>query len=323
MRELLNLYFDDHRIIPTEAYIKHRQTFFAQKNEDFSFLAPYQTLAVVCLSYPKDQVKLGGKGYGIVARYAYGEDYHQTFKKRFDILKEEALNEGFHIEGKADVSPIEERQLGLISGLGYLGYNDLLIHPDFGTYMMLGTVFIEEKLDPVIMEINDDCGECRLCIEACPGDALSVDGYTKDKCLSFQNQMKLPFTLEEVKPFKAMLFGCDICQRVCPKNKAITSKHHPEFEPDGMERIDLAELLTLSNRAIQKKYQNYAFSYRGGLLLKRNAIMLMYNQRQTKYLDLIKKTYHDYNHVDWFEKTVGLIIQEMEASLESRRFIPA
>lgn len=323
MRELLNLYFDDHRIIATEDYIKHRQTHFAHKNEDFSFLAPYQSLAVVCLSYPKDQVKLGGKGYGIVARYAYGEDYHQTFKKRFDILKEEALNEGFHIEGKADVSPIEERQLGLISGLGYIGYNDLLIHPEFGTYMMLGTVFIEEKIEPYQMQIDDDCGDCRLCIEACPGGALSVDGYTEHKCLSYQNQMKISFNLEEVKPFKAMIFGCDICQRVCPKNKAIHSKSHPEFEPDGMERIDLAEILTLSNRAIQKKYKDYAFSYRGGLLLKRNAIMLLYNQRQFQHLDLIKTTYQNHQHIDWFEKTVGLIIKDMEASLESRRLIPA
>lgn len=323
MRELLNLYFDDHRIIATEDYIKHRQTHFAHKNEDFSFLAPYQSLAVVCLSYPKDQVKLGGKGYGIVARYAYGEDYHQTFKKRFDMLKEEALLDGFHVDGKADVSPMEERQLGLISGLGYIGYNDLLIHPEFGTYMMLGTVFIEEKIEPYRLSIDDDCGNCRLCIEACPGGALSVEGYTEHKCLSYQNQMKIAFTLDDVKPFKAMIFGCDICQRVCPKNKAIQSKHHPEFEPDGMERIDLAEILTLSNRAIQKKYKDYAFSYRGGLLLKRNAIMLLYNQRQYKHLDLIKKTYQTHQHIDWFEKTVRLIIQDMEAALESRRLIPA
>jgi epoxyqueuosine reductase len=323
MRELLNLYFDDHRIIPTKDYIKHRQDHFAHKNEDFSFLEKYQTLAVVCLSYPKDQVKLGGKGFGIVARYAYGEDYHTTFKRRFAVLKEEALNEGFHIEGKADVSPIEERQQGLISWLGYMGYNDLLIHPDFGTYMMLGTVFIEEALDPYTLKIDDDCGECRLCIDACPGGALSVDGYSEHQCLSFQNQMKLPFTLEEVKPFKAMIFGCDICQRVCPKNKALQSKNPVEFQPDGNERIELAELLKLSNRAVQKKYQHYAFSYRGGLLLKRNAIMLMYNQRLYQHLDLIKKTYEEYRHVDWFEKTVRLIIEDMEAPREPRRAIPA
>lgn len=322
MRELLNIYFDDHRIIDTKDYIQHRKTHFAHKNEDFSFLTPYQSLAVVCLSYPKDQVKLGGKGYGIVARYAYGEDYHQTFKKRFDILKEEALKEGFHIDGKADVSPIEERQLGLISGLGYIGYNDLLIHPEFGTYMMLGTVFIEEKIAPYSLHIDDDCGDCRLCIEACPGGALSVDGYTEHQCLSFQNQMKIPFTLDGVKPFKTMIFGCDICQRVCPKNQAIKSKSHPEFAPDGMERIDLAELLTLSNRAIQKKYKDYAFAYRGGLLLKRNAIMLLYNQGQTQHLDLIKATYEKHHHVDWFEKTVRLIIDDMEALRESRRLIP-
>jgi epoxyqueuosine reductase len=323
MRDLLNDYFDDVRIIDTEAYIQHRQTHFAHKREDLSMFEKYQSLAIVCLSFPSDQVKLGGKGHGIVARYAYGEDYHITFNKRFNALKEEALKHGYHIEGKADISPVDERQLGLISGLGFIGYNDLLIHPKFGTYMMLGTVFIEEKLPEYVVTIDDDCGDCRLCIDACPGDALSTEGYIEAQCLSFKNQMKNPFTLEEVAPFKTMIFGCDICQRVCPKNTHIMPKSHPEFEPDGVERIDLAELLTLSNREIQRRYRDYAFSFRGGLLLKRNAIMLMYNQRLFEHLDLIKKVYQDYAHVPWFESTVRLIIEDMEKTHESRRLIPA
>ncbi len=312
MRELLNEYFDDVRIIDTAKYIAHRQTHFAHKDEDLSVFEPYQSLAIVCLSFPSDQVKLGGKGHGIVARYAYGEDYHITFQKRFAILKEEALKLGYHIDGKADISPVDERQLGLISGLGFIGYNDLLIHPKFGTYMMLGTVFIQESLPEHVVTIDDSCGDCRLCIDACPGDALSTEGYIENKCLSYQNQMKLPFTIDEVKPFKAMIFGCDICQRVCPKNTNIMPEKHPEFEPDGIERIDLAELLTLSNREIQRRYKDYAFSFRGGLLLKRNAIMLMYNQRLTEHLDLIKSVYADYAHVPWFESTVRLIIEDME-----------
>ena len=323
MRDLLNEYFDDVRVIDTATYITHRQTHFAEKNEDFSMFDGYQSLAIVCLSFKSDQVKLGGKGHGIVARYAYGEDYHITFQKRFAELKEVALKQGYHIEGKADISPVDERQLGLISGLGFIGYNDLLIHPKFGTYMMLGTVFIQEALTESVVTIDDSCGDCRLCIDACPGDALSTEGYIENKCLSFKNQMKLPFQLDEVKPFKTMIFGCDICQRVCPKNTNIHPLTHPEFDPDGAERIDLAELLTLSNRAIQRKYKEYAFSFRGGLLLKRNAIMLMYNQRLMQHLDLIKEVYNDYKHVPWFAQTVELIIKDMEASNESRRLIPA
>lgn len=323
MRELLNTYFDDVRIIDTATYIDHRKTHFAHKDEDLSVFEPYQSLAIVCLSFSSDQVKLNGKGHGIVARYAYGEDYHLTFQKRFKALQKDALELGYHIDGKADISPVDERQLGLISGLGFMGYNDLLIHPKFGTYMMLGTVFIEEKVTESVVAIDAGCGDCRLCIDACPGDALSVEGYIESACLSYKNQMKLPMTLEDVKPFKTMIFGCDICQRVCPKNQAIRPKPHVEFEPDGVERIDLAELLTLSNRAIQRRYKDYAFSYRGGLLLKRNAIMLMYNQRLYQHLALIKKAYQDYQHVPWFASTVSLIIQDMEAALESRRVVPA
>jgi len=323
MEALLREYFDDYRIIDTQKYIEHRKTHFAHKNEDFSYLDNYQTLAMVCISYDSQQVKLGGKGYGIVARYAYGEDYHQTFRKRFELLKEDALKNGYHIEGKADISPIDERQLGLISGLGFMGFNDLLIHPEFGTYMMLGTVFIEEKIQERIIEIMDDCGECRLCIDACPGDALSVNGYIEEKCLSYKNQMKLPFDLETIKPFKAMIFGCDICQRVCPKNKIIRPKHNESFQPNGKERIDLREILTLSNREIMRKYKDSAFSFRGGLLLKRNAIMLIYNQKLYDAIPLIKTTYETYKHVPWFEQTVALILKDMEAQYESRRAFSA
>lgn len=323
METLLSKHFDDYRIIDTKKYIEHRKTHFAHKNEDFSYLTPYQTLAIVCLSYDSDQVKLGGKGYGIVARYAYGEDYHKTFRSQFEKLKVEALSEGYHIEGKSDISPIDERQLGLISGLGFMGFNDLLIHPNFGTYMMLGTVFIEEKITEHVIQINDDCGECRLCIDACPGDALSVEGYVEKKCLSYKNQMKLPFDLDDIKPFKAMLFGCDICQRVCPKNKIITPKSHPSFEPNGKERIDLRELLTLSNREIMRRYGDMAFSFRGGLLLKRNAIMLIYNQKLYDTIPLIKEVYETYKHVSWFEQTVALIIKDMEDQYESRRTFSA
>lgn len=323
METLLKTYFDDYRIIDTKKYIEHRQTHFAHKNEDFSYLEDVSSLAIVCLSYDSEQIKLGGKGYGIVARYAYGEDYHNTFKKQFNKLKEAALLEGFHIEGKADVSPIDERQLGLISGLGFIGFNDLLIHPSFGTYMMLGTVFIKEKIPQKVVMIDDDCGECRLCIDACPGDALSTSGYIEDKCLSYKNQMKLPFDLKTIEPFKAMIFGCDICQRVCPKNKLITPNSHDAFKPNGRERIDLRELLTLSNREIMRRYGDMAFSFRGGLLLKRNAIMLMYNQKLYDALPLIKKVYSDYKHVPWFEQTVALIIEDMEAQHESRRSFSA
>lgn len=323
METLLNEYFDDYRIIDTKTYIDHRKAHFSHKAEDFSFIEGFSSLAIVCLSYSSEQIKLGGKGYGIVARYAYGEDYHQTFRKRFESLKEDALKEGYHIEGKADISPIDERQLGLISGLGYIGFNDLLIHPTFGTYMMLGTVFIKESLPQKVVQIDDDCGDCRLCIEACPGDALSVEGYIEEKCLSYKNQMKLPYDLTTIKPFKTMIFGCDICQRVCPKNKLITPKSHEAFEPDGRERIDLRELLTLSNREIMRRYGDMAFSFRGGLLLKRNAIMLIYNQRLYDTIPLIKKVYAAYKHVPWFEKTVALIIKDMEEQYESRRTFSA
>lgn len=313
MESLIRRYFDDVRFVNTQEYIALRRKLFAEIDEDFAFLEGYQTMAIVAIAYDKTQVKFAGKGYGMIARYAYGEDYHKTFYRLFDALEVEALEAGFKIKGYADVSPVDERFLGYLGGLGFIGHNDLLIHPTFGTYMMLGTILIDQAMtQDAPSPLEQGCGTCTKCIDACPGGALSKEGFIKEHCVSYQSQMKDPLTLTQVKKFKTFIWGCDVCQRVCPKNAGLKGPFHPSFNPDEHTQLPLADLLTLSNKAFSKKYQAYAYAFRGGLVMKRNAIMLMYNQRLREHLPLIKETLNTYQHVDWFYQTVKPIVEEME-----------
>lgn len=302
---------DDYKALKVEDYIMNRRLNYPNKEEDFSQIMPYKTMIMLAISYPKDQVKFKGKGYGLLARYTYGKDYHKVYYELFKELEPKFEVLGIKAKGYADVSPIDERYAAELAGLGYMGKNQLLIHPKYGTYLYLGALFIDQDFT-THPHLEDSCGDCRLCIDACPPGALSENGYTEEKCTSFITQMKIPLTKADRKPMRVMMFGCDICQRVCPKNKAIQSVKRDVFEPDLASQLDLKELLTLSNKDIMRRYQNYAFTFRGGLILKRNAIVLLANQRQKDALPLIKKVYEAYKHVPWFEETTKIIIEEME-----------
>ncbi|MFP4286967.1 MAG: epoxyqueuosine reductase [Candidatus Izemoplasmataceae bacterium] len=302
---------DDFKALKVHDYIAMRKKHYPDKNEDFSQIESFQTIIMLSLSYPKEQVKFKGKGHGLLARYTYGKDYHKVFYELFDTLEKQFSSFGIKAKGYADVSPLDERFAAFLAGLGYIGKNQLLIHPNYGTYHFLGALLIDKAFNTVPY-VEDSCGDCTLCIEACPPGALSTEGYNERLCTSYVTQMKIALNQDDRKPMKVMMFGCDICQRVCPKNKAITFTSRDLFLPDEASQLNLSELLTLSNKEIMRRYQNYAFTFRGGLVLKRNAIILLANQRQYDQLPLIKTVYEQYKHVPWFQETTQQIIEEME-----------
>ena len=302
---------DDYKSVSVDTYIAMRKKVFPKLKEDFKALDGFKTMIVFALSYPKDQVKFKGKGYGLISRYSYGLDYHLVYRKLFHDLEATFLAQGYKAKGYADISPIDERFAGMLAGLGFMGKNQLLIHPTFGTYHFIGVLLVDQivKTTPYVLE---DCGDCTLCIQACPPGALSEEGYEERLCTSYVTQMKEALTNADMRPMKTMLFGCDICQRVCPKNKGIQSTDKGVFLPDENSQLHLETLLKHSNKEIQRLYKDYAFSYRGGLVLKRNAFVLLYNQKQVHSLPLMKSVYEQYKHVEWFEKTAKMIIDEME-----------
>jgi len=170
-----------------------------------------------------------------IAQYAYGKDYHFVLKHKLRELFDFINQEIGEVNGRifVDSAPVLERDWARRSGLGWMGKNTMLIRPGIGSFYFLTELIIDLELesdDP----IKDHCGTCRRCIEACPTEAISPEGYVLDgsKCISY-----LTIELKDEIPtsFKGMfenwMFGCDICQQVCPWNRFAKQHTEPAFEP--------------------------------------------------------------------------------------------
>ncbi len=170
-----------------------------------------------------------------IARYAYGEDYHFVIKKKLKTLLQWLQDEVGQVSGRCfvDSAPVMERQWAERSGLGWLGKNTLLIHPRKGSYFFLAELIIDLEL-PVDHPIKDYCGTCTRCIDACPTDAISQEGYLLDasKCISYltiELKDEIPEAFQD--KMEGWAFGCDICQEVCPWNRFSTPHKEPAFDP--------------------------------------------------------------------------------------------
>ena len=168
-----------------------------------------------------------------VAKYAYGKDYHFIIKDKlktfFDYLREE-IGE---INGRifVDTAPVMERQWAAKSGLGWLGKNTLLINKEHGSFFFLAEMIVDLELD-YDGPIKDYCGTCTKCLDACPTDAF-VDAGILDasKCISYLTiELKDPIPREFKGKYENWVFGCDICQDVCPWNRFSKKHNEPGFK---------------------------------------------------------------------------------------------
>lgn len=305
IKSVLNKYVDDYKTVSVEDYIRMRKKHFNEE-EDFSFLKGYNTIVVLALSYQKARPTFKGKGYGYVSRYAHGKDYHLEFGQRLRSIEEELQAFNIKAKGYVDVSPLDERFAAFLSGMGFLGHNQFIIHPTFGTHLYLATMLLDSpfEIDPYLF---DDCGTCTQCIDACPVDALSPHHMEIEKCMSHITQEKKALDLKEISKMKTYIFGCDICQNVCPKNQNITPLKRQVFESDDAAQIHLKTLLETSNKKLMKQYKDYAFAWRGMSVLKRNALALLYTQKDeaiTQYLNTASKTLQN---TPWFLETINTI----------------
>ncbi|MBP6184225.1 MAG: tRNA epoxyqueuosine(34) reductase QueG [Saprospiraceae bacterium] len=170
-----------------------------------------------------------------ISQYAYGEDYHHVLRKRLKSLLAWIRDTYGPVEGRVfvDSAPVLERDWARRSGVGWVGKHTLLIHPKAGSYFFLAELIIDLAFAPD-PPIRDHCGTCRRCIDACPTDAISPAGYSLDasKCISY-----LTIELRDAIPgvfqgkMEGWMFGCDICQEVCPWNRFASRHNEPAFDP--------------------------------------------------------------------------------------------
>lgn len=172
-----------------------------------------------------------------ISRYAYGEDYHKVVRRKLKALVRDLKEEigDFNARVFVDSAPVMERDWAKRAGQGWIGKNTLLIHPKKGSYFFLAEIILDVEFE-YDHPIKDHCGTCTKCIDACPTEAISPEGYMLDgsKCISYltiELKSAVPDTFKD--QMEDWIFGCDICQEVCPWNRFSTPHTEPAFEPSA------------------------------------------------------------------------------------------
>ena len=210
----------------------------------------------------------------LISKYAYGKDYHIIIKDKLKELFSQMKKEVGDIEGRVfvDSAPIHERAWAKISGLGWIGKNSLLLNKKMGSYFFLAELICDLDLE-YDSTVSDHCGTCTKCIDACPTDAITqAQVVDANRCISYltiENKNEIPKELS--KSFNNYIFGCDICQDVCPWNRFSTSHNEKEFLPkEEFSKMSKKDWQELTHETFNKIFKNSAVKRAKFQGLKRN-----------------------------------------------------
>lgn len=257
-----------------------------QKKSPNLLLAEAKSAIVVCKNYvphPRTKSPWPLESEGSVARYAQGYDYHHFFKAELkavaDQLKIIYPNDEFLVF--TDSGPVLERDLARKADLGWVGKNTCLIHKKKGSFFFIGEVYTTLSAQSPISQYHDHCGRCRRCIDACPTGALKDERQLDARlCISYLTieSRKIP-DIELRKKMGHWLFGCDICQTVCPWNIKIHGTFEPGAENESRTKLmtDLKWILSSSSRSLQKAFYGTPLLRAGSFGLKKNALIVAAN----------------------------------------------
>jgi epoxyqueuosine reductase len=275
-------------------------------------------------------------GRGRVARYARGDDYHDLLRGRLDTLAawlEEAAP-GCRARGVVDSAPLAERDYGWAAGLGWFGKNTMLIDPRAGSYFLLSALVTDLPLPADAPLETDHCGTCTACLDACPTGAFPEPRVLDaTKCISaatIEDHDVLPRSLRE--GMGDWVFGCDVCQEVCPWNRHAPGSNEPAFQSrEGEGSLSLADLLALDAAAFRQRFRGSPVlrAKRRGLL--RSAAIALGNRPHEPAFPALAAALDDAEPVirgaaawaigRWL--AAGVMAAEARAALESRLAVEA
>jgi epoxyqueuosine reductase len=222
-------------------------------------------------------------GQGRVARYAWGDDYHDLLRTRVNSLSAwlEARIPGCRTRGVVDSAPIAERDFAQAAGLGWIGKNAMLISPTAGSWFLL-TAFVTDVRLPADAPLETDhCGTCTACLEACPTDAFPEPGVLDAaRCISALTvESQSPIQVELRAGMGDWVFGCDVCQEVCPWNRHAPGSSEPTFQPrDAAATLSLADLLDLDDAGFRRRFRGSAVTRAKRTGLLRSAAIALGNR---------------------------------------------
>ena len=236
-----------------------------------------RSVVVVALNYFTLHQHQQSPETGKVSRYAWGDDYHDVVKEKLLSLlswikKQEPLAEG---KICVDIQPTMDKAWAVRAGLGWLGKHSNVITPEHGSWVFIGELLLNLELDHDIERIEDHCGTCTLCIDACPTAAIT-EPYVVDsnKCISYATiELRAPELPGEIQEnLSGWLYGCDICQDVCPWNRFEETTSEKRFEPrEGNVDACLAEIVELTPETYSRRYRGSAMKRAKLSGLQRNA----------------------------------------------------
>lgn len=217
-----------------------------------------------------------------ISRYAYGEDYHKVVRRKLKALVAALKSEigDFNARVFVDSAPVMERDWAKRSGQGWIGKNTLLMHPKKGSYFFLAEIILDVELE-YDHPIRDHCGTCTKCIDACPTEAISAEGYLLDgsKCISY---LTIELKSQIPESFKGQMedwiYGCDICQEVCPWNRFSSPHQEPAFDmTDQLKEMKKEDWMELTQEIFDEIFSKSAVKRTGFEGLKRNIFFLNRN----------------------------------------------
>jgi len=266
-----------------------------------SILPAVRSVVMVGMNYkPRDRSQGAGSRVqvGKVARYALGEDYHDVLRGRLNQLLAMIQKEipDCHGRGVVDTAPLLERDFARRAGLGWFGKNTMLLNKRLGSYFFIGALLLDVDLEPDPAHETNHCGTCTACLDACPTDAFTAPGQLDARrCISYLTiELRGPVPENLREPTGDWLFGCDICQEVCPWNRKAPPGKETAFQPrPELESIDPVELLGLSEKQFRERFRGTALmrARRRGLL--RNAAIVLGNQGDPAAMPALEKALED------------------------------
>jgi len=279
------------------AYIENRRDAYAHPE---SILNGVRSVVMLAVNYATEHRPSPGPNEGRVSRYAWGDgDYHDVLKGKLRLLAD-VLHEqrpGCKTRGVVDTAPLLERDFARIAGLGWFGKNTMLINKDAGSWLFLAALLTDVELEADEPFETDHCGTCTRCLDACPTDAFP-EPYVLDarRCISYLTieLREQPIPAEFREGMGEWLFGCDVCQNVCPWNHKAPLSHEPVFQPaEDLSPADARHFLQMTPEEFRRRFRHTALfrPRRSGLL--RNAAIVLGNTGDERAVPALSHALND------------------------------
>jgi epoxyqueuosine reductase len=259
-----------------------------QRTDPREIFPAARSVVVVALNYFTPHEHESDSATGKFSRYAWGDDYHEVVGEKLRSLLGRIKEEWPQAQGKAcvDIQPMMDKAWAVRAGLGWIGKHTNLITREYGSWVFIGELLLDLELQYDTERVEDHCGSCTLCLEACPTGAIT-EPYVVDsnRCISYATiELREPQLPAEVASnLEGWLYGCDICQDVCPWNRFEEPTDESRFEPrEGKLSANLSELLDLTHEAYTARFRHSAIKRAKLSGLQRNARALLENPLREK-----------------------------------------